>query len=493
MDKSEFSRVTGWGRALIDSLNDKSFVTAVRQGLTLTIPLMILGSLAIFINNLPIAPYQALMFSVFGEGWKDFGGGIYQATFSIMGLCMNFTVSHAIVSGNRVAVARGVSPVVGALVSVMSLFSLVLVEDGRFALDWIGPLGVFVSMITAYLSTSLFLALHGVRALTLRMYGNSADRDLSSVISSLIPSALTLIAFVTLRLALGACGIPNILTAINDWFLRLFEALPSSLFVFFFVIFTHVLWFFGIHGNNVLEPVVRARILPALDINQSLVSQGLAPTQIFTKEFFDVFVFLGGSGATLCLILALFLGTRRANIRKIATFSIFPGLINVNEMMIYGLPIVLNFYLLIPFLLIPPLFTLISYTAMTLRLVPLTVSVVEWTTPIGIGGFITTGGSLAGSFLQFFNLALGTLLYLPFVRAHEYYFRRDNARVLKNLQDRIDRLNEQRGAIVLHSHDSEGSLARALADDLERILKYGAPVPGGDGKTEGNCVGGLVG
>ena len=83
--------------------------------------------------------------------------------------------------------------------------------------------------------------------------------------------------------------------------------------------------------------------------------------------------------------------------------------------MVFGLPIIFNPIMLIPFVTVPLVCYSVSYFAILSGLVPMVTQGVEWTTPIILGGFHATG-SVAGSLLQIVNVIIGVLIYTPFIR-----------------------------------------------------------------------------
>ncbi|CKE29703.1 PTS system sugar transporter subunit IIC [Streptococcus pneumoniae] len=136
---------------------------------------------------------------------------------------------------------------------------------------------------------------------------------------------------------------------------------------------------------------------------------------IFTKPFFDVYVYIGGSGATLAFLVAVMLVAKSAQLRGVGRVSIGPGFFNINEPVIFGTPIVLNPALIIPFVLTPVVLVITSYTAISLGWVPKTVALVPWTMPPIFSGYLVAGGSIAGAALQVVNFAIAVVIYYPFV------------------------------------------------------------------------------
>lgn len=466
--------MTSIGTAILKRLNtfsDKPLLISIRRGLTLMIPLLIIGAFAVFINNIPIPAYQHYMTGLFGENWKNFGGYVQLGTFSIMAVGMVLTISYSAASISPLALKHEVNPMIASIVSLACLFTILHVENGYISFSWLGPLGVFVSILTACISVYLFLWLSSFSRLKIRVYSNAADASITQAMASLLPALLTISCFAGFHVIMAFLGFHDIYASLNNAVKHIFMNRSADLSTaIIFVIFIHLGWFFGIHGNNALEQVTQSLFTPALAVNQQLAAQGLPPVEIFTKQFFDVYVFLGGSGATLCLIAAVLLRTRRANTKQIAQISLLPALINVNEPVIFGIPIVLNFYLLIPFVALPVILTIITYAAMSWGMVPLTSAPVEWTTPILLGGYLTSG-SLAGSLLQFFNFIVGMIIYLPFIRLYEKQMAHGEEETMHKLLKAVVHRHETKEATLLNQPDAVGHLARLLARDLERDLR----------------------
>src|SRR6185312_15521658 len=131
---------------------------------------------------------------------------------------------------------------------------------------------------------------------------------------------------------------------------------------------------------------------------------------IVTKPFFDAFMYLGGTGATFGLIIAVFIAGRRLkHYRNISGLGTAPGLFNINEPILFGFPIVLNPMLLIPFILTPVVLVIFSYTMIATGIVPKTINLIPWTTPPVIGGFLATG-SWRGALLSAVNLVISIVI-----------------------------------------------------------------------------------
>lgn len=454
-----------------DIITSKPLLLAVRNGFTFMIPLVLLGSFALVLLSLPIEAYQNLMTSVFGDGWKNILLYIRDGTFNSFSLiaviCISYSYTREINEYKDY-----VSPIVASVTSLAAFIALSGINEEGFLLSHFGVVGIFIALLVALLASELFRRLTSVKIFRIRLFSDGANPNFNSALSLFIPAAVTVAVFAVLNeLFTLLFGITDIQSFISDSLLKLFGHMHSDVWRgLLFILFIHVFWVFGIHGSNVLESVAQGIFVPALQINQDLIAAGLQPTQIFTKTFFDTFVLMGGCGSMICLIIAILLVKGNKSQGRLAKLSIVPVLFNINELMVFGIPIVLNPVYIIPFLFVPLIMTAVSYVVMLLGLVPYTTHLVEWTTPVFLSGYISTG-SVAGSLLQLVNLTIGTLCYIPFVKLSEKAYQAQKNTNLKKVRDAFSQ-SEERGVLssLLSRHDSVGSIARSLTADLEYDL-----------------------
>jgi PTS system cellobiose-specific IIC component len=192
------------------------------------------------------------------------------------------------------------------------------------------------------------------------------------------------------------------------------DTLPALLLVVFLQV---LLWTAGVHGPGFLAALTTPVFLGAIDANGQALLRHEAPPHIVTITLF-LFFFPGGSGATLSLnILMLF--SKIARIRRLGIASLLPSLINVNEPLIFGLPLVMNPSLTIPFIGVPLVLATITYLAMYFGLVAKTVVFLPSAIPVPIAAWLTTNGDWRAVALVLFNIALSLVLYIPFYRTFE--------------------------------------------------------------------------
>jgi PTS system cellobiose-specific IIC component len=181
------------------------------------------------------------------------------------------------------------------------------------------------------------------------------------------------------------------------------------------VLVQQFLWFFGLHGSNILAPIINAVLLPLTEANVRAFKNGVNPEHIINSQFLDSYVNMGGSGATIALLIAIFIIGKKSKTQKtIANLSIAPGMFNINEPVIFGLPIILNPIYFIPFILAPLASGIIAYVLTFIGFAPKVVVMAHWTTPPILGAIISTN-SIRGGITALICMAVSIIIYMPFV------------------------------------------------------------------------------
>jgi len=221
------------------------------------------------------------------------------------------------------------------------------------------------------------------------------------------------------------------------------DTLPGLLIVVFL---QTLLWTAGVHGPAFLSGIVTPVFLKALDENGQAMLHHQAPPHVVTMMLAS-FYFPGGSGATLPLSL-LMLRSRVARLRKLGFTSLVPSLANVNELLIFGVPLVMNPSLSIPFLVTPLVLATITYFAMWFGLVARTIYIVPPFLPTVVSGFLSTGDWRA-MILVAFNVAVGLAIYFPFLRAYEQTVLREPSAAARLIRT-AEKIREHERELELH-------------------------------------------
>lgn len=489
--KKELGRFEQTLQGIYDVLNGLKVLQAIRESLIMIFPIIMVGAFALVLRSFPVEVYLSFIQGFAGGVIDKFLGYLFQATFGILSLYM--VVSLSICYMNKLG--NGQESYFGAVFSSLLFFGFLsgLFKEEVNVLSCVGVNALFTGIISALIATKLYVFLQRRFRLNIRFYASGTGEIYHHMLKFLVPIAMIGILATTIHLVIevvfGADSFQDIYTSV----LRSLFAITGRNFLsgLLYVIIVHFLWFFGIHGGNVMEEVHKTCFEPALDINMAVLAQGGVPTEIFSKTFFDVFVLMGGCGSTLCLLLAIFLFEKRRNLRKLAKFSVAPSIFNINELLVFGIPIVFNPIMFIPFFVTPVVNLVISASAMKLGLVPIVTRGVEWTTPIFLGGFYATG-SISGAILQAVNLVTGVMIYRPFVRILDRADERNSMEKMKKLVNCLSE-SERSGIPVtlLALRGDAGATAKFLSDELENFFAKEKPLmyyqPQYD--KDGSCIG----
>ena len=221
---------------------------------------------------------------------------------------------------------------------------------------------LFLGMFIAILSVEIYCWLEGRKGLKIKM-PDTVPPNVSASFSALIPAIITTTAIATFGFLSPAdgnvslrCGLPVVQQPLE----RVVQSLPGILLLMFVA---QLFWVIGIHGNQMIKPIREPLLLGAITVNMSAFEQGKEVPNIITMPFWDVYMSIGGSGLTIGLLIAVMIATVRKEMKEIAKLSIGPGLFNINEPVIFGMPIMLNPILAIPFIITPLVTGSIGYFA----------------------------------------------------------------------------------------------------------------------------------
>ena len=454
---------------LTSKIQQFSLVKTIRTGLVNMIPILTIGAFALVFKEFPVKAYKEFIAS-FANGFLfSLFNFVYSATFGVLSVYMTYTISRAYMKSKYDTDV----PIVGAnITSLIVFFILAGAFLPDFGIDHMGPKSMLYAIIAGYFAALVYRAFYLALRRKTQILTLGADHEFNRMLRTVLP--------ITFTVALAAIGNAFILRVANkESFHDLYIGLLNDLFAgentgfskgLGFIALSSLFWFFGIHGNDALEGVMQTYFAPGLEINQMQIAAGLEPSRVLTKEFFDCFVLIGGCGTCLCLFVAILIFSRNRAKRGLAATSALPMAFNINEMMVFGLPIIYNPIMLIPFLVTPVVTYSIAYLAISTGIVPYITSQVAWTTPVFFGGYIATG-SYAGALLQLVNLIIGVLIYFPFVKLSDKNTMKNNMALYESFMDYF-KTNEQllQHTKLTEQNNKQGDFAKELLADIKYDL-----------------------
>lgn len=396
-------------------LDSNRYLSAIKNGFFVAMPLLIIGSMFLLVTQLPIESYTSFMASILGENWMSLFLQVNDMTMNAMTLFVILGIASEL--AKYYTVDRGSTQAI-ALVAFLVLTPITSMNDSSFLpLGNFGASGLFVGMLTAILATEIF-RLVVQKGWTIKM-PDSVPSNVAKSFSALIPGFFVVIAFNLIRIGFTFTAYETaqnfIFEVLQTPLLALGSSLPATLII---LLFEALLWSFGIHGSNIVGAVMQPIWIALTVENAQAFAAGETLPNIVNYQFYSNFVKLGGSSATIGLAIACLFFARSSQFKTLGRLSFAPAIFNINEPLVFGIPIVLNPMMLIPFVIAPLLMCIIAYTAMATGIVPLTNGVnLPWTMPPIIAGLMVSGWR--GAVLQIVQILLSFGLYYPFFKLED--------------------------------------------------------------------------
>lgn len=417
-------------------LAQKKFVRAVTAAGMASIPFTIVGSMFLVFNVLPLtfsglADFFDATFNRFTPLYMI----AYHASMGILALYFNIAIGYELTKIYAEEEDLDLTPINGALLSMFAFFMTLpqliltdgtvngvesLVEGSYIINGWaiggsgvarLGTTGIFTAMIMAALAVHLYRLC--VKKQWVVKMPESVPLGVSRGFTALIPAFTVAFAVIFISGVFILMGTDIFqFVAIPFGFVSNITNSWLGLMVIYFLV--QALWIVGIHGANIIFAFVTPIALQNMTTN--LQTGAHIP---LAGEFSNMFVTMGGSGATLGLILYLASFAKSEQLKAIGKASVAPAIFNINEPIIFGLPMIYNPHMAIPFFLAPMVSATIAYFAINLQIIKPVIANMPWPSPVGIGALIGTGGDWRAAVVSIICAVAAFLVYYPFVRTYD--------------------------------------------------------------------------
>ena len=448
-------------------IGNQRHLIAIRDAFAAMMPLVMAGAIALLLNNVVFSkgalshdllkmvmglPAETVLgFWAFTGRWiSPVLGSLDAGTLSITGLGLVFTIAYLRAQNeNQDGLITGLISI-GAYIIVGALTRQNVIVAGWVG-HYLGAQGVFVALIVGLITPAIYFAIVN-RNFTIKM-PDTVPPAVARGFTGIIPGAVALLFWAIVKFVISeipfesvagmfqvldsagevatkgmfaAGATPNIFMIFEFFIAKPFTAFsqgPILILIISFLI--PLLWFFGLHGANLLAAVIspvygslNTHNLQAFEKGVRHMSRdpyadgGLA---YWVSGSWDAYVFHGGSGATLPLIIAILFFSKVRDQKEVARLSLAPGIFMINEPMLFGIPIVLNPIYIIPFVLNQPILAMVAYVATLVGFAGPIVNSVPWTTPPVLNALLATNFNFGAMIVALVNLVLAFLIYLPFV------------------------------------------------------------------------------
>ena len=400
-------------------------IQALKDGILFTLPLNIVGSVLLLIACFPSVTVTNFFASVFGPSWNDPLFKVQGSTMGIMAIVSVIGIAYTYAKNEGYEpLSAGVAGLVVFIITTPN-FTMYAPKDGTPAqvgnvipMDWTAGKGMVAAIvigITVGAIYSWFMA----KDIRIKM-PEGVPSGVANAFSAIIPAAVMFVGagliYTIFKFGLNTTMIEWVYKIIQSPLQGMSDSLGGVIVISFMIPF---LWFFGVHGATIVSGIMNGLLTANTMDNAVLQKAGTLDlahgAHIVTSQFFDNFINMAGSGETLGLVICMLLFAKSAQFKQLSRLGIAPNLFNINEPILFGIPIVMNPIMAVPFIITPVCTAMLLYAAIASGLLaPMGGVMPPWTLPPVLSGFLIGGVPYALAQLVF--LALGLVIYFPFFK-----------------------------------------------------------------------------
>lgn len=412
MDSKKQSKLMDWLEEkfvpVAASIGGQRHLLALRDGIVMIMPLLILGAFAMIIIDFPVPAWQELMTAT-GWYWGDGTTGhidiIINATFGIMALVAAYGVASSLASSYKKKNGDAIDGVPAGILSIATFF---VITQG----EGTGSEFLFVAMLFAIFTAEIYRVF--IQKEWVIKLPESVPTAVARQFTALLPGLVILgVSWLLIAVPMSYTESHTISTWLNtgvfSWLSNAALSYPVMMLGSFL---EHLLWSFGLHGSAIIIFPFFEPLWTSVTVKDT--------TQMFTWAFYENNVWIGGSGATLPAVVYMLLFAKSKLLKDVGRIAIGPGIFNINEPVTFGLPVVLNPMLMIPYILSPLVIVTIMSIGTSIHLFPIMDKIVPWTTPIFISGFLAASGGIGSRIMaviaQLICFGAAFFIWLPFIR-----------------------------------------------------------------------------
>jgi len=396
-----------------NKISENRYLKSVSTGSMTLLGVIMVGSIFTVIASFSWGPYQAFLTRTQLGTLLNY---VPDFTIDLLGMYMAFSIAYCgsdIFKMKEHALGTGLI----SLVSFLMLSPLTDVPEERLAYlntSYLGAKGVFVAIFVSLLTIQV-MKFFVKKNFTIRM-PQGVPEMVTKSFTSLVPAVVIVLFFGIIKLLFNLTRFETATDFIYTLLQQPLQSLTATLPAFLvLILISNLLWFFGIHGSMTVLPILMPIFLGYLVGNTEAVSVGETIPHVINFGLYDL-ACLGGSGATIGLVANMFFFSKSKRYRAFSKIVFPSGLFGVNEPVIFGMPLMLNVMLLIPFLLTPLVIVSLGYLLISIGII---------TAPIGILGAgslppLVHGivqGSLSFGIYEIIATLLSMVIYFPFFKA----------------------------------------------------------------------------
>ena len=388
-------------------ISENKYMDAIQKTFMSFMPILIIGSFFILLAALPIPAWSKLITPISGKLW-----GAVNSSFGLIAIGISAGMGYHLATYYHKK-DNEVEPFSATLIVIFSFLMLfpIGVDDkigAYIKADNFGSTGIFAAIISAIITIEIYRILINKR-ITVKM-PEGVPPMVAGAFTALIPGFICITLWWVVRQIFNI-DIPNV---IMNAFKPLVAAGASVYAQFVGFLLDRLLWFVGLHGSNVVGSVMGPIWTQMATENVAAVSAGMAAPHIASEQFLNYFV-----RVSMLPLILLMLTSKVKRFKTLSKLALPASIFNIAEPIMFGLPLILNPLLFIPWVFGYLLLFIINYALIAINLVPAPYIIVPWTTPGPIAAYLGTGGSWIAAIVSVAGYVLMGLIWYPFFKALE--------------------------------------------------------------------------
>ena len=398
-------------------IGENKILVAVRNGITLTLPFTISGSLFLILANLPI------------PGWSDFLGPFADklsapvaVTFGAIGIISAIGISY------NLAKQYKLDAITCSAITMVVFLLAQLNQEYTLNVDNLGAAGLFSAIILSIITVHI-IKFFISRNIVIKL-PEGVPPAVAQSFAGLVPAAVAIVLIWFIRVLLNF-DINAFFTWLLSPLVMGLGTLPGMLILIFLI---SILWCCGIHGDNVLSGITSPIFLKYIAENTQAYLNHQPIPHITADGFYIVFMCLGGTGATLGLVISM-LRSKSKLYKSVGELSLPSAIFCINEPVIFGFPIVFNPIMMIPFTITPMILCTLTYALMYFNIIGRPVLQIPWTMPPIFAAYFVTGGNIPAVIWSVCTIVISVFVFLPFFKmAEKKQLEKEEAESRENLE-----------------------------------------------------------
>lgn len=414
---------------IANALNNQKHISALKKGMMVTVPITIIGALFLVLAQPPVDPTTMEGTNIFfsfllaWSSWATAHAAVllmpYYLTIGALSIYTVFSISYFLAEEYKL---HPLNSGVQGLLIFLTVAIIPTTVDGTlmFPSTYLDAKGMFTAIIVGLLTVEITRLLEKYN-IKIKM-PESVPPMVSAPFEIMIPIGVNVLLFLLINqglIALTGSGLVLIVQTLLDPFLSASGSLGSIMFINFLVT---TFWFLGIHGGSVVGAIVTPITTANFAANASAYQAGTEIPHIFAGSYN---AFYGGWITYPALLFCFLFLAKSAQLKSLSRAALVPTFFNINEPLIFGLPIVMNVIVIIPTYICTALNIAVSYILMDSGIIGKIVVNIPWTTPGTIAVFLSTLDWKA-TVLWFALFVVDFLICIPFVKSYDKQVRQQN-------------------------------------------------------------------